>query len=134
MVGQYSVVQERSTGSEPIRPMKKQFNGLVFQLWEYRVSHGQMLVRSPKSPTQQTNVDIAFVGVEYVDLPRYLPELEIAEPTEGDIAFAKDRLGKPAEAKSITVLKVKGKRYVVVAAALKVTESDMDIFESPFPR
>jgi hypothetical protein len=112
--------------------MNKQFNGLVFQLWEYRVSHGQMLVRSPKSPTQQTNVDIVFVGVEYVDLPRYLRELEIEEPTEADIAFAEDRLGKPVDAKAITVLRAKGKHHIVVAAAVKVTESDMDIFESPF--
>ena len=89
-------------------------------------------MRSPKSPTQGINVDIAFVGVEYVDLPRYLRGLEIDEPTETDIAFAEDRLSKPVEANAVTVLKVNGKRHIVVAAAVTVTESDMDIFESPF--
>lgn len=112
--------------------MKRQFNGFVFQFWEYRVSHGQLLVRSPKSPTQASNVDIAFAGVEYVDLPRYLRELEIDEPEEADIAFAEHRLGRPIEAKAVFVLKVEGKRHIVVAAAVRVTESDMDIFESPF--
>jgi len=112
--------------------MKKHFGKRVFQVWEYRVSHGQMLVRSPKSPTEEINVDIAFAGVEYMDLPRYLHELEIDEPTEADVAFAMDRLGKPVERKTVTVLKAGPKRHVVVAAAVKVTESDMDIFESPF--
>jgi hypothetical protein len=132
MVEQHPVVQGRAISLKSIRPMKKQFNGLTFQLWEYRVSHGQMLIRSPKSPTQEVNVDIAFAGVEYVDLPRYLRDLEIDEPVEADIAFAVDRLGKPVEAKAITVLKVSGKRHVVVAAVANVSESDMDIFESPF--
>ena len=126
------VVQGRTVSSESVRSLNKQFNGLVFQLWEYRVSHGQMLVRSPKSPTQEVNVDIAFAGVEYVDLPRYLRELEIDGPTEADVAFAVERLGKPVEAKAITVIKSNGKRHIVVAEAVKVTESDMDIFESPF--
>lgn len=132
MVEQHPVVQGWPAGSKPVRPMNKRFDGRVFQLWEYRVSHGQMLVRSPKSPTQEVNVDIAFVDVEYVDLPRYLREVEIDDPTETDIAFAVDRPGKQVEAKAITVLKAKGKRYIVVATAAKVTESDMDIFESPF--
>ncbi len=132
MVEQHSVVQGWIIRPQSVRPMKKQFNGFVFQLWEYRVSHGQMLVRSPKSPTQDVNVDIVFAGVEYVDLPRYLRELEIDEPTEADIAFAVDRLGKPVEANAITVLTAKGKPHIVVAAALNVGESDMDIFESPF--
>jgi hypothetical protein len=37
-----------------------------FQLWEYRVSHGSLLVRSPKGPDATTNVDLVFDGVEYI--------------------------------------------------------------------
>jgi hypothetical protein len=111
--------------------MRKQFHGREFQFWEYRVSHGQVLLRSPKSPTQKVNVDILFAGVEYVDLPRHLPDLEIDDATEGDIAFAADRLGKLVDTKAITVVKTGSRRHVVVAVAVKVMESDMDIFESP---
>lgn len=112
--------------------MKKQFHDHVFQLWEFRVSHGQMLVRSPKGPAQQVNIDIMFSGVEYMDLPRYLRSLEIDEPRDTDIAFAAERLGKLVDAKAVTVLKSGKNRHVVVATAVKVAESSMDIFESPF--
>jgi hypothetical protein len=112
--------------------MKKCFNGRDFQLWEYNVSHGQMLVRSPKSPTQSVNVDIAFVGVEYVDLPRHLRGLEIDDPTAAEVACAAERLGKSTKAKEVTVLIAGSKRYLVVATFVKVTESDMEIFDSPF--
>jgi hypothetical protein len=37
-----------------------------FQLWEYQVSHGMLLLRSPRSPEHQTNLDVLFHGVEYV--------------------------------------------------------------------
>lgn len=111
--------------------MSAHFTERVFQLWEYRVSHGQMLIRSPKDQVHKANVDIVFAGVEYVDLPRYLHGLEIDDPTQADIAFAADRLGKPVEAKAVTVLKVGPTRHIVVAAAIKVVESNTDIFASP---
>ena len=112
--------------------MKKRFNGRNFQLWEYNVSHGQMLVRSPKNPTQSVNVDITFAGVEYVDLPRHLRGLEIDNPTPAEVACAAERLGKPIKAKEVTVLKAGSKRHLIVATFVKVTEADMEMFDSPF--
>jgi len=112
--------------------MKTTFAGRKFQFWEYRVSHGELLVRSPKGAGSSFNVDLMFVGVEYVDLPRFLPELEVDEPTEDDLLRAKERLGKAVEKRSTTVLKCQGRRHVVVATAVSVSENDMDIFDSPF--
>ena len=43
--------------------------GRQFQLWEYRVSHGQMLLRSVPSGEDATNVDVLFWGVSRIDLP-----------------------------------------------------------------
>ncbi len=73
-----------------------------------------------------------FVGVEYVDLPRFLPDLEIDEPTDDDVARAEERMGRPTARHLVIVLKSHGRRHLVVAAAMKVVESDMDIFEDPF--
>jgi len=126
------MVQERRAGCEPIRKMKAHYDKRAFQLWEYRVSHGQVLVRSPKDPTHHTNIDIAFAGVEYMDLPRYLPELQLDDPTPADVARASERLGKQVDEKSVVVLLTGSRRHLVVAAAIKVSHSDMDIFESPF--
>lgn len=112
--------------------MKTTFDGRRFQFWQYRVSHGELLVRSPKDASHPRNVDLMFVGVEYVDLPRFLPDLEIDEPEEPDIARAQERVGKPVERQSVIVLMSQGRRHIVVAAAMKAVESDMDIFDSPF--
>jgi hypothetical protein len=43
-----------------------------FQLWEYRVSHGSLLIRSPKGPDAEMNIDLVFSGVEFVACPRTL--------------------------------------------------------------
>lgn len=108
------------------------FGHRPFQLWEYRVSHGSMLVRSPRRADESTNIDIMFAGVEYVDLPRHLPELEMDTPKAEDVAFASERLGRGVSEDRVFVLKSQGHRYVVVAAAAKVERSEMDIFDSPF--
>jgi hypothetical protein len=112
--------------------MKTTFAGRRFQLWQYRVSHGELLVRSPKDAAHPRNADLMFAGVEYVDLPRFLPDLEVDEPEDEDLSRAQERLGKPVERQTVVVLKSQGRHYVVVAAAVKAVESDMDIFDSPF--
>jgi hypothetical protein len=55
----------------------------IFKVWEYQVSHGELLIRSQKSPATEAlvervaNVDIVFVGVEYMAVPRVFRGLEI---------------------------------------------------------
>lgn len=112
--------------------MKARFAGRRFQFWLFRVSHGELLIRSPKDADHPRNVDLMFVGVEYVDLPRALPDLEVDEPADQDVEHAMARLGKSVDVKNVIVLKSQGRRYLIVAAAVKCTESDMDIFEHPF--
>lgn len=112
--------------------MRASFLGRSFQFWKYRVSHGELLVRSPRDDAHPRNIDLMFFDVEYVDLPRFLPELEIHDPEEADMARAQERLGKQAELRTVTILKSHERRYMVVAAVMKVVESDMDIFDSPF--
>lgn len=119
------------TGPESI-PMKKSFAGREFQFWLYRVSHGELLVRSPKDAVHPRNIDLMFAGVEYVDLPRSLPALEVDEPKEADLARAQERLGRPLDRQSVVVLESHGRRYVVVAPVVRLAETDMEIFESPF--
>jgi hypothetical protein len=104
----------------------------VFKLWEYRVSHSQLLIRRPRLSEASRNVDLKFYDVEYVDLPSVFPGLEIAEANQKEIAFASGRLGRPVESERVIVLESRGERYIVVAGALVVEESATGIFESPF--
>ena len=52
-----------------------------FRLWEYRVSHDQLLLRSPQGETHWRNLDLIFVGVEYLDLPTLLRGVELRQAT-----------------------------------------------------
>jgi hypothetical protein len=108
-----------------------------FQVWEYQVSHGQLLIRSPKSPATErtpertTNVDIAFLGVEYMSVPRVLRGLVLEQATPEEVRELGALLGKPPERGAVVVLASAGRRFFVVAHSFAVSENDWDIFESP---
>ena len=104
----------------------------MFQTWEFKVSHGHLLIRSPKTSEYPTNIDLMFAGVEYMDLPRHLPGLEVDEPNEIDVSVINERLGESISSDSIFVVISDSRRYRVVAAALKIFENELDIFDSPF--
>lgn len=108
------------------------FPSRMFQTWQFRVSHGELLIRSPKGANHSTNIDLVFVGVEYMDLPRHLGEVEVHEPDEIDLSFIRERLRKQDSSDKIFVLTSDSRRYRVVAAALKISENELGIFESPF--
>jgi hypothetical protein len=103
-----------------------------FQLWEYRVSHGSLLIRSPAGPESETSIDIIFVGVEYLAAPRQLGEITISEADEIEIGRLEEILGKRLPPSRVWALQGSRQRSLVVAVALKVQEHRGDIFESPF--
>lgn len=102
-----------------------------FQLWEYRVSHGSLLVRSPKSDGSPLNVDVAFVGVDYLAVPRVLDGLTVEGGREDDRVALVGTLGE-VDLEHLFVLVSAGQRHPVVAVACRVSENGADIFESPF--
>ncbi len=118
--------------------MKTSFGDRAFQLWEYQVSHGQLLIRSPKtpaigtSPEQFTNIDLVYLGVEYIAAPRHLQGLELGAPTSDEIQHIETILGRTITPNNIMILVSGGKRFSIVASSLTISENDWDIFESPF--
>lgn len=113
--------------------------GRRFQLWEYYVGHGSLLIRSPKTPDNPTNVDLIFDGTTFISAPRHLnPEpndsIEIVEPTEREAKELEDLLGIRLREAQLFVLKTQRYRHLIVAAHLTTKEHDGDIFESPFRR
>ena len=107
----------------------------TFQVWEYEVSHGQLLIRSPKSPAsrtspeQLTNVDIICLDVEYMSLPRVLRGIEFARPTSGETSELERILRRRIEADRVNILQSEGSRFFVVALSLSMSENDWDIFD-----
>ncbi|MCX6941522.1 MAG: hypothetical protein NTX09_12445, partial [Verrucomicrobia bacterium] len=118
--------------------MTNQSSNRTFKVWEYQVSHGQLLIRSPKTPATQTspelltNIDLVCVGVDYMAVPRVLHGIELLPPTADEIRHLETTLGKAIPLGNIKVLSSEGKRFSVVASSFSLSENDWDIFESPF--
>jgi hypothetical protein len=104
----------------------------TFQLWEYKVSHGSLLIRSPRNLISDSNVDIIFVGVEYAEVPRFLVGLNIVEASPDEVRLLEIKLGRQVLPLSVRVLSSGGQRFLIVAANLTLDENKKDIFESPF--
>ena len=107
-------------------------NERTFQLWEYSVSHGSLLIRSPKGPAWQSNIDIVCAGVEYLAAPRFLRGLKIAEVTDLELQHLCSILGKEVSSSNVHVLVSQSSRFPIVAASFKVQEHEGDIFYNPF--
>jgi hypothetical protein len=113
--------------------MSELTKGRDFQLWEYRVSHGSLLIRSPAGPGFETSIDIICVGVEYLAAPRHLGEITVSEATAAEIERLEEILGKNLLPPSrVWALQGSRQRSLVVGVALKVQEHRGDIFDSPF--
>jgi hypothetical protein len=104
--------------------------GRRFEVWEFRVSHEQLLLRSPPTGEQPRNIDLIFGGVDYVELPSKLGEIQVSEVTETDLARVRAAHKPDVRPDYVRVLVSKGRRYLVVAADMRVEENDLDLFES----
>jgi hypothetical protein len=112
--------------------MKTTFTVRTFQLWEYKVSHGSLLIRSPKGPGISENVDLVCVGVEYLAAPRHIRGLDLVEPSPEEIKSLNELLGKALQPAHVRVIVSEGRRIPIVAASFRISENTGDTFESPF--
>lgn len=101
----------------------------TFKVWEYRVSFQQLLIRSPQSPDETTNIDLVFWGVETIRLDTLIRSIDVratdaaairslglhASLTEGAKAFILSKAEHPS---------------IVISLGMKVLENDLDIFDS----
>lgn len=101
-----------------------------FKLWDYSVSHMQMLLRSPRTPDIETNIDVVFWGVEFVELPTSLLGIEIIAASSGDASDLRARLKRNVEPGGLFRVVSSGNSYVVVASGFTVFQNMLDIFDS----
>jgi hypothetical protein len=112
--------------------METSYGDRAFQLWEYKVSLGSLLIRSPKTQGLSTNIDLVCFGVEYLAVPRHIKGLELVEPSAEEVSHLSELLGKPIEASRVRLILSRGHRFPIVAASFRVSENEDDIFASPF--
>lgn len=101
----------------------------LFKVWDYRVSHQQLLVRSPQSPEAATNIDLVFWGVKTFCLDTILRGVDVRAAGVKDIQ-AMDLGDYAAAGGKVFLLSADGRTAYVVSGGMKVLENDLDIFDS----
>lgn len=101
-----------------------------FRLWDYTVSHDQLLLRSPGTPESPKNLDVIFLGVDYLSIPTMLTGLKLGRASVKDSAKVIGRLKEAPDCCEVYAVVTGGHRYYIVAVAFRVYENDLDLFES----
>lgn len=100
-----------------------------FKLWEYTVSHKQLLIRSPATPDISGNIDIIFWGVEYINVPSAFKGLSLNASTLADREKFKLESGVTLLS-SVFCLNTENQRCFISDLGFKVLSNELDIFES----
>ena len=107
-----------------------------FNIWEYHVSHGSLLLRSPKRENFDTNVDIIFAGVEYISGPTILGFLEFSKPTEAERSLVGKAINTRMNGCTLwawnTEWNTKSARLLIAGGWFKICENAYPIVSSPF--
>ncbi|PSB59463.1 hypothetical protein [Chamaesiphon polymorphus] len=112
----------------------------TFKLWDYHTSHNHLLLRSPKSPDSNhtppanTNIDIRFFGVSYLNIPTLLRGCEIVEANVEKINTIDSLFPNRTAENKIFIIVSAGSRYLVVAVGYEISENDLDIFQTILDR
>lgn len=106
--------------------------GRQFQVWEYRVSHASLLIRSPASDNLTRSVDLIFVAVEYMALPNRFETLAVRELPSDEAASSPGLPPRRLPTSKVWRLDAGTNIFWVVAGGMVVREHHGDIFESPF--
>ena len=103
----------------------------TFQLWDYCVSHSQLLIRSPKSPGEVEepayNLDLMFLYVRYLGVRSTLRGIRVYEATDVEADSLAPLRGTDD---GVFIIESEGKRNHIVASGLAVMRTTSDIFES----
>jgi hypothetical protein len=103
----------------------------VFQLWNYTVGMGRLLLRSPKSRGHGTRIDILFQNVKAIKIPTLLEGLSIRSPGPAELQDIASETGITLGAE-IQVYMLEGSNYKgYVVAGVFVLEEDLGEYDEP---
>ena len=107
--------------------------GRVFQLWEYHVTHGRLLIRSPGVKEGENNLDMIFYGVEFVSLCRFLKEVSVHEASLAKRKAIERALGKEIEPPiRAWVLRHSAGEAFIVGVQMEINENSDEFMKSSF--
>lgn len=97
-----------------------------FEIWDYTVSHSQLLLRSAKTNSEQTRIEVLFKGVKLMNLPTYLDGISV-EKGSGD--FPPQLTGIARDGDGLYRVLTRAFEGYVVAGAMFVHADDLDFNE-----
>jgi hypothetical protein len=104
-----------------------------FEIWDYTVSHSQLLLRSAKTNSEQTRTEVLFKGVKLMNLMTPLEGLSIEKCSENSSQLSKLGYPIPIGCDLYRVLTTTFEGYAfegyVMAAAMFVHVDDLDFNE-----
>lgn len=107
------------------------FPDRVFKIWDYAVSHRQMVIRSLGPDEGSANLDLHFKGVDYVSTSAVFKGLSVVRPTEEEVVcVAAAMQAESVGAERVWVLESEGIRHVVVADSMDLSETDFPMMST----
>lgn len=102
-----------------------------FQVWAYTVGMARLLLRSTRSDTFETRIDVLFQNVKAMKLPTILDGFAVAEAEPADEARISAETGLlPSDDTKIFTVRTRTVDGYVVASVCVVAEDDGEYFES----
>ena len=111
--------------------VERSFPDREFKIWDYLVSHRQMVIRSLGPEEDSPNLDLHFRGVEFVRAPTVFRGLSVVPPTGAEVADAEALVApRRCDQSMVWVLESGGHRHLVVAKSLDVGETDFPMMST----
>lgn len=106
--------------------------GRQFRLWAFSVGHSQLLLRSLKSESHPTRVDVVFASTSVVCIPGTIDNLSIEPVADGPLPEAIERIihSQPQYTRTVYELRGDGFTGYVVAGAVEYLEDEGE-FDDP---
>jgi hypothetical protein len=102
-----------------------------FQVWEYVVSHRQLLLRSPKSRSSPTNIDLVFRGVRVMHLRHSYPAIRLRRASAEEQEAIERAAGGPESHVTAHLLLGDGLNDgFVLCVSFEVRENTLDLHQT----
>jgi hypothetical protein len=101
-----------------------------FELWEYSVSFSRLLLRSPRSETQPTRVDILFQNVVALGVTVIFDGLVVREATPRERARVVHKTGLRETSARVYLLEGTSANAYVVAGTVAAGEDRGEYFDA----
>jgi hypothetical protein len=102
----------------------------LFQVWDYHISHARMLIRSPISPDNSTNIDIIFHAVDHLNIPTCFRGLDLTNVACSEAVQAGVPPDELDPSSTVFRLETEGRSYYIVAFACRVLENELELLDS----